>query len=474
MKILYYNWIQFDNAEKLGGGVNVYQSNLVEYFVSNTDHEIYFVSSGWHYNPLKPFPYIRKTKNIHKKKCKTFEIVNSPIMAPAFSIFMNPEKFIKDQEIVEIFDKFIQKYGIFDVVHFNNIEGISINTLELKKKYPGTKFIVSIHNYQPLCPLNQLFQNHKECICHDFGEGRECLHCAVELPSGKEYCRRSRVWLLRHFPKKPAFLQFPIKVLCKFFNYRTPQYIGSRESMHPEWYAAYRKRNIEFLNKYADSILAVSGRVREILIDHGVDAAKVKTCYIGTKFAEKALKHSAAAAAQPFTIAYLGYERMDKGFFFLMDALATLDADLAGKINVILAVTNIHRENVFPSLAKYHDVKIYNGYRHDQLQDILADVNLGIVPVLWEDNLPQVAIEMVACGVPILCSSFGGASELCRSDLFKFQGGNVEDFLKHLTLLSERPELLNEYWKNHQPLTNMEKHSEQLISVYCTQNGEKK
>ena len=40
MKLLYYNWIQFDNREGIGGGVNVYQKNLIEYLVNNTDDEV--------------------------------------------------------------------------------------------------------------------------------------------------------------------------------------------------------------------------------------------------------------------------------------------------------------------------------------------------------------------------------------------------------------------------------------------------
>ena len=50
MKLLYYNWIQFDNREGIGGGVNVYQKNLIEYLVNNTDDEVYFLSSGWAYD----------------------------------------------------------------------------------------------------------------------------------------------------------------------------------------------------------------------------------------------------------------------------------------------------------------------------------------------------------------------------------------------------------------------------------------
>ena len=50
MKILFYNWIQFDKKNNFGGGVNVYQKNLIEYFISHTDDEIYFLSSGVDYN----------------------------------------------------------------------------------------------------------------------------------------------------------------------------------------------------------------------------------------------------------------------------------------------------------------------------------------------------------------------------------------------------------------------------------------
>ena len=46
MRILYYNWTQFDKKNNDGGGVNVYQKNLVKYLVDNTNNEIYFLSSG--------------------------------------------------------------------------------------------------------------------------------------------------------------------------------------------------------------------------------------------------------------------------------------------------------------------------------------------------------------------------------------------------------------------------------------------
>ncbi|MGN1154363.1 MAG: glycosyltransferase, partial [Candidatus Gastranaerophilaceae bacterium] len=449
-----------------GGGVNIYQRNIIEYLIKNTEHEIYFISSGLKYNPLNTKTYIKKTKNIFGERCKSFEIINSSIMAPAFAMYMNPKKFIEDNGSYEIFDKFIKENGPFDVIHFNNIEGISINVLKLKEKYPNTKFIVSIHNYQPICPLVQYFQNHNTCICNDFNNGQECLKCSDIKPNKKEYYKRGRNFYYDKLTGNKKFLRLPFKLFCKFFKYRTKRYIGSTDTMKPEQYAKYRKHNVEVLNKYADYILAVSERVRQIMVENGCSSDKVITSYIGTKFAEHELKHSVAKTTKPFTIAYLGYERIDKGFFFLIDALSKLDKEIAKNINVVLAVAHIHKENYVDKLDNFNKVIVHNGYTHEKLPDILKDVNLGIVPVLWEDNLPQVAIEMVALGVPILCSSFGGASELCKSELFKFRGADEKDFLEKLTDFVKGPELLQEYWHNYSPLTTMKKNTKQLIKLY--------
>ena len=73
---------------------------------------------------------------------------------------------------------------------------------------------------------------------------------------------------------------------------------------------------------------------------------------------------------------------------------------------------------------------------------------------------------MVAHGVPILCSSFGGASELCASDLFKFKGGNEQDFIEKISMFIRNPRLLDEYWLNRKKLTSMKQHITELEKYY--------
>src|SRR5574344_1148486 len=152
-------------------------------------------------------------------------------MATAFAIFMNPMSFIDDVGSYNILDKFIKENGPFDVIHFNNIEGISINVLKLKEKYPNTKFIVSIHNYQPICPLNQYFQNHNNVICHDFKNGKECLKCSYVMPDKKEYYKRCKNFYYDILMGNKKFFRLPFKLFCKLFKFRSKHFIGSEKTM---------------------------------------------------------------------------------------------------------------------------------------------------------------------------------------------------------------------------------------------------
>lgn len=468
MKILYYNWIQFDNKGKIGGGVNVYQYNLIEEIIKNKKNEVFFLSSGWNYSPFGLLPYIRKTKNVFGNNCQSFEIINSPIMAPAFWMSRNVEKYIYDKKTYDVFKKFLEKHGPFDVIHFNNFEGISLNVLKIKKLYPNTKIIYSVHNYQLICPTVQYFNDKKRKICDNFSSGKECLDCSCRNFNCKEYLNRTKNYFKNYIPVSIyKNMQFFIELLLKLNNFLFRKYyLVSDRNRKASIYKYYRENNISLINENVDSVLSVSECVTKIMKKHGVNEKKIHTVYIGTKFAEKEKKYSIADKTSTFTITYLGFERIDKGYFFLLEALSKLELEISKQININFAVVNHNPVYLKSLLNKFNSVKIYNGYEHKDLPQILANTHLGIVPVLWEDNLPQVAIEMVACGVPILCSSFGGASELCQSPLFVFKGGDIDDFINKLTLLVNNRNLLDEYWPHHPPLKTMNEHIYELEKFY--------
>ncbi len=463
--ILYYNWTHFLDNNK-AGGVGVYQKNIIDELKKCKNYKIFYLTSGDLYNPFSNKIYIKKSKNKYNG-VKCFDLVNSPVIAPMYYSYNKLENYINCKEkekLIKIFVDFCNNNKI-NVIHFNNLEGLPISILEIKKYLPNLKLIFSIHNYQLFCPLVQLFQNHTYKNCLNFDNGNECCKCAVIKPNYKMF--REKVLNFFNPCKHSLFARF-ICFLLKKSLIKRAKYVMSYnyQQNNGSIFNLYRKINVDYINKYVDIVFSVSQRVKDIATKFGIDPSKNIVSFIGTKFAENELKHSIATKVKPFTIVYLGYARIDKGYFFMLDALSKLDKELARKINVVLAVKNISKNFEKQKLKNFNDVICYDGYNHNQLFNILKNVNLGIVPVLWEDNLPQVAIEMVACGVPILCSSFGGASELSNSNLFKFKGANEEDFINKLINLVNNPNLLNEYWKYHENLKTMKDHFEELLKIY--------
>jgi glycosyltransferase involved in cell wall biosynthesis len=115
---------------------------------------------------------------------------------------------------------------------------------------------------------------------------------------------------------------------------------------------------------------------------------------------------------------------------------------------------------------KFNNIYFTNGYIHEQLDEILSRVDLGIIPVLWEDNLPQVAIEIVSRGIPILTSDLGGASELGDNSKFVFRNGNTTGFINKLEQVLKRDFLLAEFWEHAMPLVSFDDHIKQLEYIY--------
>ena len=461
MKLLYYNWDKVEG--KIGGGVGIYQRNLIKYLLKNTEHEVYVLSSGFTYtNDNGNKPEIRKIDNEISESIKSFEIVNSPVMAPAQQSIKNLRHYIEDTQLYEILKDFINSVGGFDVIHFNNLEGLSINVLKLKELFPKTKFIFSVHNYFLVCSKVSLWQLEKNGASHNCTKKTcdECFYCYTQIKYGVEI-------FSRRYLKK---MQFKGVGRSKWLYSRLFPDVDDLSL-----YDKFEKENLKCGNKYFDSILAVSNRVREIITSKGFDENKVITSYIGTDVAEiQSNVNCADINSNPFKIIYMSYMNVEKGFFFFLKSLQEMPEDLAKNI-VVTVVSGYGLRNLMDVRNlkklknKFKDVILKNGYKREEQKGMLQGQHLGMIPVMWEDNLPQTAMEQIAYGVPILCSNLGGAAELhSHNPNFTFEAGNVNEFLNKLTNIYNNRNLLKDYWKTVKPLTTMKEHVKFLEQIYTS------
>lgn len=458
MRILLYNWTPLQHP-KVGGGVAVYMQNILQYLTmhQNNDVDIVFLSSGFYYDSANKEIYIRKEKEF--LSVENYTIVNSPVIAPLGYASSSLERATKDTKLKDVLDKFIQEHGPFDVIHFHSFEGISTNVLQLKKKYPSIRFIHSTHDYGILCPNVRLWNNKNEnCLTSQCKY--QCNTCVsntapflihvVSLANQRSY----------EYHVSPV-TWFWVRVLkhLKKISYR---YFRIPNSI----YSNYRATNVANINRYSDGEICVSKRVAEILKTNGVAPEKIIVDYIGTKVAEVAkYKCRNNPHSTYFTILYMGYAVIEKGFFAYLHSLEQISAEDAKCINLKFA-TRISDVNIKKRLEalneKFNSVQIIDGYTHDDFPQILDQVNLGVVPPLWEDNLPQVSIEMVANGIPVITTLNGGAQELNEHAAFKC----TDDLSEKIINIKNNRYLLEEYWSSANQLTTMEKHIQNLLAIW--------
>lgn len=463
MKILIYNWAPLDL--NIGGGVAVYVKNILDYFSKAADNnhiDVVFLSAGYYYDNNKK-TYVRKDKNY--KGYSVYTIINSPVIAPNGFPGKLYSHILDDEVLVKVIRNFIKESGPYDAIHFNSLEGLSPQVLALKADFPGTIFVHSMHDYGVFCPRVQFWTKENEnCVRNkDLHLCSKCMEDFQVLPVNilkrlrPSDCSNNRISL-------------GLRLLLKFLvKTKIMTFINPAQEVT---YKKYRKACIDNINNYVDKELVVSKRVGDIAKKYGVNPHIVKVSYIGTKVADTALGHNRNSPySETLTLLYMGYMSKMKGFYYYLSILDELDDKVASKIDLKFA-TKISDDNAYKHIlslkSKFHDIVFFDGYTHTEFPKIMENVNLGIVPPLWEDNLPQVTMEMIANGIPVMTSNNGGAHELNTHPDFVFI--SKTDCINKINKIANDRNLLEDYWDYSVPLTTMEQHVEQLKDVYSGQS----
>ena len=135
-----------------------------------------------------------------------------------------------------------------------------------------------------------------------------------------------------------------------------------------------------------------------------------------------------------------------KGAHVLLDAISQVDGALQ---------VQLHGRDVEPMFQDYIDglrekadqdprITFLGAYSAEQLGQVMAGLDLLVVPSLWYENSPLVILEAFTAGVPVIASALGGIIEIVRAgvDGFTFPAGDSAALAKRLRRLLEHPEEL--------------------------------
>ena len=193
MRILLVNWAPIWDGASTGGGVNGYAQSLALELV-RLGHDVAWLGSGRTYVPRDaggaPGP-IEIRRHDDWLGIRVFEVINSPVLAPALHQFRRPLAEVANDAL----DRRVRALYAHlrpDVVHVHNVEGLTCACVLAARApsgdWPGARIVYSLHNYHAICPQVYLMRGHR-IPCHDFDNGRACESC-IHAPRPNRTLRR--------------------------------------------------------------------------------------------------------------------------------------------------------------------------------------------------------------------------------------------------------------------------------------------
>lgn len=409
-------------------GVVIYAESIMAAQAAS-GHEVSYFFPGRHY-PFVRRPRVRRWR---RDGVAMYEWVNSPLVVGRIHGTARPDETLQHAPTEAAFARVLAELRP-DVVHVHDLGGVPSSLVGIARR-AGAATVMTIHDYFPLCPTVRLYDVDKN-ICRRARPGDTCVRCCARAPRDNVEERLMTYWYyrkrLRHgVPGLDALvrtrlaarantqlIELASRVVTAGAGKEAPG--AAAASVAPadpaasvEAYDRRRAVNVERMGEL-DLLLPVSQRAAEIYAGFGVSTDRMRVLTITAEHLERLRPRRAEQPGAPVVFATLnGASSREKGANLLVDALGALDrAGLAGRYR--LRVYGRMAPDVEPHLHAHGDVDVMGDYTSDQLDEILEEVDVGVMPSVWEELYPIVALEFMAKGIPLLTNPLGGASAYVR------------------------------------------------------------
>jgi len=113
-------------------------------------------------------------------------------------------------------------------------------------------------------------------------------------------------------------------------------------------------------------------------------------------------------------------------------------------------------------------IKFLGPFQRSELARVLADIDVLVVPSLWDEPYGLVVQEAFAAGTPVIGSRVGALPESIthESNGLLFEVGNVEDLSLQMTRVVSEPGLLAKLRAGIRPVKTIEQEVSDLLEIY--------
>ena len=434
MRILHLGW---GFSPWRSGGLIRYAEDVMALQAAR-GHEVHYLCTGRHY-PRITGPRLKRWR---RDGVRVHEVVNGPI--PVGLGTRATALDVREPWIEGVFARIVRALGP-DVLHVQELLGLPSSLLEIARE-TGVPVVMTLQDYFPLCPSVRLLD----------GDGRVCERrevveaCAVACAGapadhGPEIGRTLRYELTRAREAVPGLRDVTFGALRPLVDPLVrvvSRGAGGARPPLPSVGAIQRRRdvNVARLNR-VDVLLAQSHRVEALYRGLGVDSPRLRTLHLTLAHLER-LTPRPPRRPGPLTFATVdGLSAPSKGSRLLLDAVRQVRGG-GGAGRFRLLAHGFVDPAAARAAAELPEVELRGRFRTEDVDALLDDADVGVIPSVWEEAYGFVGLEFLAKGVPLLASARGGIVDYAVEGRTAWLNRSVtaEELAARMLRLIDRPD----------------------------------
>lgn len=296
-----------------------------------------------------------------------------------------------------------------DLLHIAHFGYLSTSVLAVAKQH-GIPAVVTLTDFWAICPVGLLLRSDGS-LCPGPVEIGECVRCIAQMGTrGARYSALSR--------QVPLSAWRGAAALCGLLLLRRISY--------SRWLLALRQRGCVVRERLlgADAILCPGQFLREVLARNGYPLERLRLSPHGivNPVALRTTRQPSTQGALRF--GYIGPLAKHKGAHLPIEAFARLKTGGLATLSYwgSQRASDADRGYAASVLQRISDTPgaTHRGqYPNDAVKEVMAGLDVLIMPSLCYENTPTILYEAFASGVPAIASDQGGVRELVQT----YQGG---------------------------------------------------
>lgn len=327
-----------------------------------------------------------------------------------------------------------------DVVQFHHVTCLSTNLIAVAHR-AGVPVVYTLHDYWLICQRGQLLRRDLSiCPGQEDGECVRCLAWQLDLRGGRTRIVRA---LQAAVPSLSAPRTAGLRRLARSVHgLYSRAFLAAQPAARGQVRA--RMEHVHDMCRLVDRFVAPSRFLRDRFVEFGVPRERIELSPYG--FDTGSFHHPRRADDGTVRFGYLGTWIPPKGLHVLIDAFNRIaDERIHLHVHGHAVPYEGHEdyEENLKGMIRSPRIHWEGRYDHRRVGEILAGLDVLVVPSIWYENAPLTIQEAFLAGVPVIASDLGGMRELVQDGVngMTFRARDALDLQAKVVRLAADPAL---------------------------------